>query len=481
MSKIEPPLHSSGESSERVEEKTPSIEPSEGADNVGGQSSHLSGLALSLCVFALCIATLCVALDNTIIATAIPRITDDFRSLKDVGWYRSYPLRVPAAVVEHCMNRFFDRLFPTIPILTRDYVAYLNDTARGPSAAAAEARSLLHAVCALVLLQAEDPGSQIPIGPAPQPPAASGRELLDWATATHTQSVGPARVDPSLEMCLLTFFLYACHAATLHHSQAFYYLRAATALWQLRASHPQSASHPHAPLGNRLFWVLLVSERSHAIRYRRTITMLVCPDTEPPEDTASLAGYSSLAALFQPLGTLFFALLNREEPSVSCPPNFLHGVEASINAAVRSTDLLHDTQKANLRVTQLWLRTVIWQLRLRLGHLQQESERESLTYSYPLVIARELILSTRDLAVGSMAVHGVGLTEKIFDIASAVVDVLARVPVATNGARSRNTEGEPQSNLVYLRNLIKQLPSGQAIYDALLEKQIEATRLEQEI
>ena len=83
------PSRSGGVSSEPVEEKTPAVAPSEAPENTGAQSSHLSGLALSLCIFALCIATLCVALDNTIIATAIPRITDEFHSLKDVGWYGS--------------------------------------------------------------------------------------------------------------------------------------------------------------------------------------------------------------------------------------------------------------------------------------------------------------------------------------------------------------------------------------------------------
>ena len=38
---------------------------------------------------ASCLAVLCVALDNTIIATAIPRITDQFHALDDVGWYGS--------------------------------------------------------------------------------------------------------------------------------------------------------------------------------------------------------------------------------------------------------------------------------------------------------------------------------------------------------------------------------------------------------
>jgi hypothetical protein len=46
-----------------------------------------SGLALAAIVLALCLAVFLVALDQTIIATAIPRITDDFQSVKDIGWY----------------------------------------------------------------------------------------------------------------------------------------------------------------------------------------------------------------------------------------------------------------------------------------------------------------------------------------------------------------------------------------------------------
>ncbi|KAI9851820.1 MAG: hypothetical protein M1838_002678 [Thelocarpon superellum] len=40
-------------------------------------------------VAALCLAIFLVALDRTIIATAIPSITDDFHSLDDIGWYGS--------------------------------------------------------------------------------------------------------------------------------------------------------------------------------------------------------------------------------------------------------------------------------------------------------------------------------------------------------------------------------------------------------
>ncbi|KAI1304721.1 major facilitator superfamily domain-containing protein [Xylaria venustula] len=51
--------------------------------------SYPTGFAFGITLFALSISLFCVALDSTIIATAIPRITDQFHALQDVGWYGS--------------------------------------------------------------------------------------------------------------------------------------------------------------------------------------------------------------------------------------------------------------------------------------------------------------------------------------------------------------------------------------------------------
>ncbi|MCJ1243902.1 MFS sugar transporter [Trapelia coarctata] len=53
------------------------------------EAEYVSGLKLITVMVALCLAVFLVALDNTIIATAIPRITDQFQALNDVGWYAS--------------------------------------------------------------------------------------------------------------------------------------------------------------------------------------------------------------------------------------------------------------------------------------------------------------------------------------------------------------------------------------------------------
>lgn len=53
------------------------------------ESNYLSGLKLGILSLGLCLTTFVIALDNTIIATAIPKITTVFNSLEDVGWYGS--------------------------------------------------------------------------------------------------------------------------------------------------------------------------------------------------------------------------------------------------------------------------------------------------------------------------------------------------------------------------------------------------------
>ena len=61
------------------------------ADNDDEEDDRVypQGWKLGLITVALCLSVFCMALDNTIIATAIPKITDKFHALDDVGWYAS--------------------------------------------------------------------------------------------------------------------------------------------------------------------------------------------------------------------------------------------------------------------------------------------------------------------------------------------------------------------------------------------------------
>lgn len=63
-------------------------------------------MKLTLIMVALCLSVFLMALDNTIISTAIPKITDQFHSINDVGWYASSYLLTTCA-----FQLFFGKLY----------------------------------------------------------------------------------------------------------------------------------------------------------------------------------------------------------------------------------------------------------------------------------------------------------------------------------------------------------------------------------
>lgn len=72
---------------------------------------HTTGIRLFFLLTALLISIFCEALDETIIATAIPRITDHFHNLTDVGWYGS------AYLLTNCaFQLFFGKLYQILPL-----------------------------------------------------------------------------------------------------------------------------------------------------------------------------------------------------------------------------------------------------------------------------------------------------------------------------------------------------------------------------
>ncbi|KZT52965.1 major facilitator superfamily transporter [Calocera cornea HHB12733] len=74
------------------ESGVPTEKPSradDSAETVAGEVEYPSGFRLLAIVVAVVASIFLAALDMTIVATAIPRITDEFHSLDDVGWYGS--------------------------------------------------------------------------------------------------------------------------------------------------------------------------------------------------------------------------------------------------------------------------------------------------------------------------------------------------------------------------------------------------------
>ena len=88
-----------------AEEKLEAIEKDEEQENED-DIEYPKAMKLTLITIALCLSVFCMALDNTIISTAIPKITDEFKAINDVGWYGSAYLLTTCA-----FQLFFGKLY----------------------------------------------------------------------------------------------------------------------------------------------------------------------------------------------------------------------------------------------------------------------------------------------------------------------------------------------------------------------------------
>lgn len=79
------------ESTTGDEAKRVATQNDDGAEDLSriATADYPRALQLTFIVVALVLSIFLVSLDMTIVATAIPRITDEFHSLNDVGWYGS--------------------------------------------------------------------------------------------------------------------------------------------------------------------------------------------------------------------------------------------------------------------------------------------------------------------------------------------------------------------------------------------------------
>jgi len=125
---------------------------------------------------------------------------------------------------------------------------------------------------------------------------------------------------------------------------------------------------------------------------------------------------------------------------------------------------LTDIQKADILVTQQWLRLIVWQSSMRQGLLSSNAEDESMTFRYPLKIAHSLLKVISSLPTTSIEVHGMGIFEKIFEIGNTMLDVMQ----ACGTSIPSETYGIAQDPFEVFVKTLSQTPNSQRQYANLL-------------
>ncbi|KAL2818584.1 hypothetical protein BJX63DRAFT_57827 [Aspergillus granulosus] len=364
------------------------------------------------------------------------------------------------SVVQSCADYFFSRMLGTVPILLpATFQRHVDRMAE-----CLHSYCLVSAFCAFIFTQTGYASCHNPENAT----VGLGRRFLDEAMAVR-RHLDPFAA-PTRYGITIAFLLYGCQIGMGNQRQAYYFLRESTTLYTAGML-DQADAGVDDDAGN-LFWLLLISERAHAIRRHRPITLQITPDSPVLDDTQSDSfsiGFRCLADLYRPFDQSFLSCWNGTDRSSS--RELLIRLEEHLQQAVPADLGLPDILSADLRVSQQWLRTMIWQLATSAGFLSSTPSHPCLGFAYPLQIARDLSLATWKLSKESLETHGVGL--KIFEITCTLTDVMACMSPA--GLRSSSFDLGPQDYLKHFCTLIHGLPGGETKFMPLLLAKVSQT------
>jgi len=128
---------------------------------------------------------------------------------------------------------------------------------------------------------------------------------------------------------------------------------------------------------------------------------------EDTTDSIPLRGFIHLINLYKSFDETFFGLWNRTRDGAV--PSWLSQLQKQLSDALPTYLESTEIQAVDIRMSQCWLKTMVWQLAISHGFISSMSSDTSLTFRYPIDISRELVELSNEFSQHAMEVHGIGL------------------------------------------------------------------------
>ncbi|KAM0246034.1 hypothetical protein ACHAP5_005005 [Fusarium lateritium] len=261
------------------------------------------------------------------------------------------------------------------------------------------------------------------------------------------------KLTVNIKRIVTCIFLENCFFRFKRFDRALAMLREASAMIHLidldRYTDASLSDHELATR-QRLYCEISIHERFLTIvtGYPSVLSPLpsVIPATDHELPPHINEGFNRLIELFHVLDATFLAHWKAQQnPQIAAPEMTAEWIEHKqaqldqdeIDAAETDDALissgcggLTELQHVDLFITRLWMRILIWQIALSQGLLQSappQNSHEGFSMHFP---ARRLSTQLRNLVgrlenIDSIALHGPGILQKLFEITSTVADVLA--------------------------------------------------------
>ncbi|RYP36054.1 hypothetical protein DL767_003526 [Monosporascus sp. MG133] len=361
-------------------------------------------------------------------------------------------------LIPQCVDLYYRHVYPIMPLL---YMPTLRATIKRHMEPTE--KNLIYALCALTAFHMSGKSLSATVATVP-PPAPSweavGRFFLEECRIVRRTY--DFLEDMSLGAVVSSFWMSTSYFEICDNRKSWYYLRTAMNLALDMGLHDDASNFSFGPedmlCRQRVFWILFVTERSFAIFRNKPLTLRKTPSLPTKghsyEDPEIHAGFVKLVRSYMPLDESFVNAWNDgSDPRVSAatylnlqdilaqPLDFLRKPRRRHSVALAAINIQDDEaeeteptaiQKADLLMTQQWLRLIVWQSSFRQGLLSTAASNESMTFSFPLSIARDTVVALQSLPSHAIEVHGMGIFEKIFEVGTWCVNVLGAYDYGPN-------------------------------------------------
>jgi hypothetical protein len=334
------------------------------------------------------------------------------------------PTRFGAEFFRAIVSDYHSRIYQFYPIVSEvevvSCVVYLETDRDGAA--------FLHALAAATITWSTGTAAMSP------EQRRSVEELMQTSLELRIPRLDPSQ--PSIIAMMTPVFLHLALAGLQKYEGAWYYLREAIALAQLRASienwfSSEEGSHVANPRGQRLYWMLFVHERFMSIRLGLPVVLrpLLHPppaDSELPEKLER--GFQILVKMFRLLDDEFFSYWLRE-PSDLCNHaaaaiNWVATAQANLEALRVFNEIagLSDVQQADLSVTKLWIHVLLWKIALR-AYPASSATEISLFLQFPTKFTRDLAWTMEAMSQSDIQPNRNSMVYKLFELTIAALDV----------------------------------------------------------
>ena len=320
-------------------------------------------------------------------------------------------------IITASVDFFFANLYPTQPILSRRAVG----EAIGQMETNPEAYCLIASLCGYMLIQPNmelEPSLFESIELQPQSKDHLGRLLMQEAMRVRK---GFNWVEvPSVWSVITSFFFFGSHFCLELHGTAWFHLREATTLALTMGMDEEAAYQmPDLALSSckrRLYWLLLVTERAYAIQQHRPLSLhatIELPAIDD-EEAVELSGFLHLVHLFRPLDDTFIGLWNKAR--TGCTTAWLAQIQQQLSDALPMYLQSTEIQAVDLKCSQQWLRTMVWQLSISHGFLSSAAAENAMSFRFPIEVSKELVAAASQFTQPAMEVHGIGLVGALMSL-----------------------------------------------------------------